>query len=217
MGGSSDIVCSRKQKLRLNSIVEIKIERVIMMDKNIVIIIGLLLIIFQHSNSQDTGSSHNLTGMPFPHMTVETLSGKTIHYPDSLNGTVSLILIAFERETQEKIDTWLLPFSEKFSGADDVSFYEIPMLKWRWKIISPIIDGGMRSGIPVERHGNVTTYYGNISKYRTPLHMSDTADAYIFLLDKNGIIQWHSNGYATIEKLKNLYEVTGIMRKVSVN
>ncbi|MFC1556918.1 hypothetical protein ACFL5L_02920 [candidate division KSB1 bacterium] len=180
-------------------------------------VLGILFFSVQHVNGQTSGDQKNLIGIPFPSMSVETLSGKTVHYPDSLQGSVTLILIAFERETQEKIDTWLLPFSEKYENVVDVLFYEIPMLKRRWRLISGIIDGGMRSGIPKNRHDFVSTYYGNIDKYRTPLYMDDTSDAFVFLLDKTGVIQWHSNGVATEEKLAVLYELTENLRKMSID
>lgn len=174
---------------------------------------GIQFLMVQNVKGEEMKGQKELIGMPFPEMTVETLSGKTVQYPDSLNGIVSLILLAFERKTQEKIDTWLLPFSEKYGKAEGVSFYEIPMLKRRWIFMSPIIDGGMRSGIQKEKHDHVTTYYGNIDKYATPLQISDTSDAYAFLLDKNGVIQWYDNGRATEEKLQVLYEKTEILRK----
>ena len=183
-----------------------------MKHETIYIFIGLLLLSGHYSYSQDVKEKKNLIGKRFPSMTVETLSEKTVQYPDSLMGTVTLILIAFERETQGKIDTWLLPFSEKYGKTEDVSFYEIPMIKRRWIFMAPIIDRGMRGGIDEAKHDHVTTYYGNIDRYTAPLQISDTSDAYAFLLDKNGVIQWHSSGRATQEKLTALYEKTEILR-----
>ncbi|MFC1563637.1 hypothetical protein ACFL6G_01815 [candidate division KSB1 bacterium] len=181
----------------------------------IYLVFGLVLLGIKDVQSQNIDEKKNLIGMPFPSMKVKALSGKTVQYPVSLKGKVTLILIAFERNTQEKIDTWMMPFIEKYDKADDVLFYEIPMLKRRWKLMSPVIDRGMRSGIPSERHGNVTTFYGNINKYRKLLNMDDTSDAYVFLLDKNGIIQWHISGSATEERLRLLYEKTESLRKTS--
>ncbi|MFC1553674.1 hypothetical protein ACFL7D_03470 [candidate division KSB1 bacterium] len=179
----------------------------------ILIAMGLLLLSVYNVTGQNKNNEKDLIGIPFPGMTVEALSGKIIHYPDSLKGEVALIMIAFERQTQEKIDTWLEPFSEKYGSIDDVSFYEIPMLKRRWKLMSGVIDGGMRGGIPQFRHDNVSTYYGNIDKYKKPLLMEDNSDAYVFLLDKNGVIQWYESGPATDERLALLYKKTEELRR----
>jgi len=43
----------------------------------------------------------------FPPVTSENLSGKTFHLPADLEGDRNLLLIAFQREQQKNIDTWL--------------------------------------------------------------------------------------------------------------
>jgi hypothetical protein len=145
-------------------------------------------------------------GMPFPELKAETLSGIDMKYPDDVKGKITLILMAFKRETQRKIDSWLEPFSKAFETDTSVQFFEIPMLAGAWKLMSPIIDGGMRSGIPKQKHGNVTTYYGNVNKYCELLGIEDKSDGYVFLLDRNGVIKWRSNGFATEEKLQELFD-----------
>ena len=157
------------------------------------------------SAQENTTMTDKTIGMEFPELKAETLSGIDMKYPDDVKGKITLILMAFKRETQQKIDSWLEPFSITFENDTTVDFFEIPMLAGAWKLMSPIIDGGMRSGIPKQKHGNVTTFYGNVNKYCELLGIEDKSDGYVFLLDKNGVIQWRSNGFATDEKLKELF------------
>lgn len=145
-------------------------------------------------------------GMPFPELKAETLSGIDMKYPDDVKGKVTLILMAFKRETQRKTDSWLEPFSKTFENDTTVQFFEIPMLAGAWKLMSPFIDGGMRSGIPKQKHGNVTTFYGDVNKYCKLLSIEDKSDGYVLLLDQNGVIQWRSSGFATEEKLQGLFD-----------
>lgn len=150
--------------------------------------------------------TQTLTDTLFPTLSAKTLAGTEITYPDDIKGKVSLILIAFERNTQRVLDSWINPFQKEFQTESGVQFFEIPMLKRRWIIMSPIIDGGMRSGIPEEKHGNVTTFYGDIDKYCEKLLIEDKSDGYVFLLDKTGRIQWYNRGLATPEKLTLLFQ-----------
>ena len=174
--------------------------------KNILIILFVLLNVNFVSTQENTNMKDKTIGMEFPELKAETLSGIDMKYPDDVKGKVTLILMAFKRETQRKIDSWLGPFSKTFENDTTVNFFEIPMLAGAWKLMSPIIDGGMRSGIPKQKHGNVTTYYGNVNKYCELLGIEDKSDGYVFLLDKNGVIQWISKGFATEEKLKELFD-----------
>ncbi|MCU0643986.1 MAG: mitochondrial ATPase complex subunit ATP10 [bacterium] len=174
--------------------------------KNILIILFVLIKLNFLSAQENTPMTDKPIGMPFPELKAETLSGIDMKYPDDVKGKITLILMAFKRETQRKIDSWLEPFSKTFENDTTVQFFEIPMLAGAWKLMSPIIDGGMRSGIPKQKHGNVTTFYGNVNKYCELLGIEDKSDGYVFLLDKNGVIQWRSNGFASEEKLKELFD-----------
>ena len=144
----------------------------------------------------------------FPKLRAETLSGVDMTFPDDLTGKATIILLAFKRETQKVIDSWLKPFIKEFEDNDEVQFFEIPMLSRYWIVMSPIIDGGMRSGILKQNHKNVATFYGDVDKYCKLLSIEDKSDGYVFLLDSEGVIQWRDNGFATEQKLNQLFEQT---------
>ena len=59
-----------------------------------------------------------------------------------------------------------------------------------------MIDGGMRSGIPVGRHEFVMTRYGNGAAYREALGMDDRSLADLFIPDRDGYIGWEGRGFA---------------------
>ncbi|MEE4311402.1 MAG: hypothetical protein V2J62_05985 [candidate division KSB1 bacterium] len=157
------------------------------------------------SGKDEARMKDNNIGEVFPTLKAETLSGIDILYPDDVKGKTTLILMAFKRETQLKIDSWLKPFLERFEKNTSIHFFEIPMLAKGWKLMSRFIDGGMRSGIPTEKHGNVSTFYGDVDKYCRLLSITDKSDGYVFLLDGDGIIRWRSSGFATEGKLESLY------------
>lgn len=175
--------------------------------KKIILLILITLNVTSIKSQENSTMTDKTIGMTFPELKAETLSGIDMKYPDDVKGKITLILIAFQRETQQKIDSWLRPFSKTFENDATINFFEIPMLAGAWKLMSPIIDGGMRSGIPKQKHGNVTTFYGNVNKYCELLGIEDKSDGYVFLLDQNGVIQWRSNGFATEKKVRELFDM----------
>ena len=146
-------------------------------------------------------------GTRFPEVTAESLARTEESIPDSAKGKVALITVAFLRESQPQLDSWLEPFTEQYGGKDGFTFYEIPMISSGYKFMRSVIDGGMRGGIPEEKHQNVVTMYGDVEKYMNALHL-DSRYAYAFLLDKEGIIRWQGQGFSTPETLKELLEMT---------
>jgi len=104
------------------------------------------------------------------------------------------------------IDSWAQPFELEFGEDSRFAIYEVPMIDAAWKVLSWMIDSGMRGGIPVEKHDKVITFYGDYSGYQKALGMEDTNFAYVFLLDLNGIVRWKGQGFASSENLKELIE-----------
>jgi hypothetical protein len=148
----------------------------------------------------------NIIGIRFPEITSKSLAGEVITLPDDANGKVVLIAVAFIRSAQSMLDSWIEPFENKFGKDDRFAVYEVPMINVAWKIFSWFIDSGMRGGIPAEKHNNVITFYGDYSDYQQALGMENPNIAYVFLLDRKGIIRWKGQKYAEPETEKELIE-----------
>ncbi len=183
------------------------------MIKLIILVTILISGMTKSSYSQQVEPGKKVTGEIFPELKTKNLSGDMVRLPDALNGKVTLILVAFERGAQEILDSWLVPFSEKFKSNEKIGFFEIPMLKGRWRLMAKFIDRGMRGGIPADKHKYIITYYGNINKYREKLSMEDTSTGYVFLTDKDGKIRWANNGPADKFKLDNLFYTVELLSK----
>jgi len=144
-------------------------------------------------------------GKKFPEVKDDSLEKTPVSLPDAAQGKVTLITVAFLRESQAQIDSWLDPFVGRFGNKEGFTFYEVPMLHWGYKFMRFMIDGGMRAGIPQEKHKNVVTMYGDVEKYIKALNL-DLRSGYAFLLDREGIIRWEGRGFSTPATLKELFE-----------
>ncbi len=140
----------------------------------------------------------------FPVIEAETLSQEKVVFPEVTQGKTALILIAFKRQTQGQVDSWLDPFIEEFGGNEQVTFYEIPMISNNWKWMSGWIDSGMRSGVPSYKHDHVATYYGPLSEYFEYFSIQDKRLCYVFLLDEEGNIIWKNQDAATPDSYNEL-------------
>lgn len=143
----------------------------------------------------------------FPRIEATTLMGKKVVFPDVASGKTALVVVAFRRQAQGVIDSWKEPFLKDFGGNSDYTFYEIPMISSGWKVMAPVIDNGMRSGVPRELHNQVATYYGPLDQYFEFWDIQDKRDAYVFLLDKEGYVLHTDHGTATPEKYHTLKSI----------
>ena len=146
-------------------------------------------------------------GKKFPAVNAKTLAGQETTIPDDAAGKVTLVAVAFARESQAQLDSWLNPFYEKFGSREDIMFYEVPMISGGYKFMKMIIDGGMRGGLPEFKHKHVVTMYGDVDTYLQGLSL-DKSNGYAFLLDREGIIRWQDQGFSNAETLGSLFAAT---------
>jgi hypothetical protein len=148
-------------------------------------------------------------GILFPPLSSAALDGSIVRLPHDALGSVVCIAIAFRRQAQAQVDSWLAPFTRVYGGDPAVRIYEIPMIGTIYgRLMAGRIDSGMRSGISRELHPFVITFYGHLAPYKKALDMPDSSLAYFFLLDREGRIRWRNRGRATEEGVKEMLELT---------
>ncbi len=164
------------------------------MIRSIITAVFLSIIIIQQAVAQHPDKLKS--GDLFPEIKGELLSSKAITLPDHCKGKVSVLIIAFKRGTQNQIDTWTQPLMKEFSICSDFRFIEVPMISNFYSWLSHYIDNGMRGGIAEPMHKNVMTYYGPLNSYYDYFDVQDKKLCYLFLLDKEGRIQFLTKGEA---------------------
>jgi len=169
----------------------------------------------QYNSEQHTDPvkiDKNIIGQFFPEVTSKSLAGRVVPLPEAVGVKVTLMCIVFVRSASSMIDSWVQPFEREFWKDSSFAFYEIPMINSAWKVIYWMIGSGMKRGIPIEKHDNLATFYGDYSSYKEALGMEDTNFAYVFLLDKKGIVQWKGRGYANPEIEREFIEVAKALK-----
>ncbi len=130
----------------------------------------------------------------FPRLRVRDLTGRVLTTPDSFEGRNNLVFVAFRRQQQEIIDSWI-PWLESNATLHDLLFYEIPVLARRWVLLRPMIDGGMAAAIrDLQARRRTLTVYGNVNEMTRSLGITDRSTVSIFLVDRGGEILGRAAG-----------------------
>jgi hypothetical protein len=153
-----------------------------------------------------------LVNTPFPLVEAKTLLNNKIVFPTVAKNKIIIVCVAFNDDGRPKSDTWVKDVATKYADTNIV-FYEIPMIKNAPKLFRGAIEKGMRKGTDVKLHNNVANYYGSIKEYKKTLMMDDEDSCYTFLLDKNGVIQFCTEGKTTSENLKLLDDAIKLLTK----
>lgn len=127
----------------------------------------------------------------FPSVSGENLHGETVTFPDDLKGHPALVLVAFKREQQAEVDTWLAQIEAFEAAIPGIRVVETPTISSaRWGWMAWFIDGGMRSGIPdPDARARTITLYTDVAKFREALGMETDGHIYAVLLDADARVR----------------------------
>lgn len=131
----------------------------------------------------------------FPRAVGSNLEGRTFALPFDLEGKRNVVLVAFKREQQADVDTWM-PFLKTTAAAHpELRVYEVPTLARGYRLMQSFIDGGMRRGIPDAAVRDATiTLYINKAPFKRALRIADEDRIHVLLIDRDGRVYWRAAG-----------------------
>ena len=146
------------------------------------------------AQAQPTTGGGDTLGL-FPQVTGENLAGRPFALPREFEGDINLVVVAFKRQQQQDVDTWM-PFLKTLARRRPaVRVYEIPTLGRGYRFMRGIIDGGMRSGIPdsATRAATITLYIDK-APFKRSLALNDEDHIYVLLVDRSGHVHARAAG-----------------------
>jgi hypothetical protein len=130
----------------------------------------------------------------FPVIAAETLRGRKVRLPSDLKGARNLLLVAYKREQQADVDTWLAVLDTLAPGPPAFAYYELPTITDGMRWMRAVIDGGMRQGIPDRaQRDRVITLYLDVGWFRAQIGTDGHDDIAALLVDREGNI--HARWY----------------------
>jgi len=134
----------------------------------------------------------------FPHLEARDLEGRARTLPGDFSGTPSLVVVAFRREQQAMVDTWVAWFDTIATDHPGLRCYEVPVIATRWSPARPVIDGGMAQAVREQAARRRTlTVYTDVRRVTDALAIDDTATVTVLLIDPDGRVRWRTTGPAT--------------------
>ncbi len=146
--------------------------------------------------------------MGFPMVRSENLEGRSFTLPYDLEGVYNVLFIAFQREHQLDVDTWIPFVTQQVKETPSLAYYELPTIYrgnpfFRWGL-----NAGMRMGIPDKKAREVTiTLYLNKPAFRRALNIPDEDSIHVLLVKRSGEVLWRVEGPFDEEKGNDLKRV----------
>jgi hypothetical protein len=140
-----------------------------------------------------------------PALDARALDGTEYRLPSDLGGERNLIAVAFQRNHQDAVDTWLGEFAALEDEHSDLMTYEMPTISRRWGPARGFIDGGMTAAIPDPKtRARTITAYTDVKRVRDSLGLADTNQIAVIVCDRDGVISWLALGERSDEAAADL-------------
>jgi len=147
-------------------------------------------------------------GITFPEVSGKNLKRNKFHFPQDFPAPLNIVLIAFQREQQLEINTWLPFVSQLDSEYADLTYLEFPVIYQMGPIGQFMLNEGMRAGIPDQKARESTiTLYVDKTQFMGQLQIKSEDSIQIFLVTDEGKILWHETGVFSDEKADALMQV----------
>ena len=147
--------------------------------------------------ADDSGKMNTREVRPavFPKLKASNLENRDFQLPEDFAGERNLVLIAFQREQQKLLDTWLREMP-RFQQADPgFQYYELPTIERLNALARWFIDSGMRRGIPDKNaRARTITLYIDKKPFEESLQLPTEETVYALLVDRSGKVLWRAEG-----------------------
>jgi len=152
----------------------------------------------QMPQSALTGISVSDTTIRFPRVEGRNLEGRRFALPMDFEGERNVVLVAFRREQQADVDTWLPLLRDVSADHADLRVYELPTMSRGFTFMRGFIDGGMKRGIPelATREATITLYIDK-DPFQQALAISNDRQITAFVVTRDGRVLWRADGPMT--------------------
>ena len=149
----------------------------------------------------------------FPKIRARDLEGLDVDLPDAFAGERNIVAVAFLRDHQTQVDSWVPWFEQRAQSDPGLRFYELPTIGRIWAPVRRFIDGGMAAAIrnPVILRRTFTVY-GDVNLITRPLGIEDRSTIAVFCVDRSGDVLWHGTGGFTESLAHELEKVLAEVR-----
>jgi hypothetical protein len=131
----------------------------------------------------------------FPRVEGTNLEGRRFSLPADFAGALNVVIVAFRREQQDDVNTWMPFLRDATASRQDVRVYELPTLNSSYRLVRSFIDGGMARGIPsrTTREATITLYIDK-TPFKAALAIGGEDHITTLLVARDGRVLWRADG-----------------------
>lgn len=152
------------------------------------------------------------TGKLFPSISGETMTNKIIKIPVDTKGKYTVIGLAYSKEAEGALKSWLSPAYNTFINSTrafdyDINLFFLPFFTGANQALTNTAKKKVKTETDKELHPYILFIEDNIKTYKEELSLEEKDIPYFFVLDKNGLIVYATSGSYSEKKMEEIEDI----------
>lgn len=139
-----------------------------------------------------------------PDVHVLSFSGDRVDLPAMIQGKVAILVLGFNKEARTQATHWGRRLPTDYLYTPDVLYFEMPMLEGVPRIFRGAVLHSIKSEVSPISQPHFAPLTTDEQRWRTLVHYTSPADAYVLLVDSNGLVQGRFQGEPTDASYQDL-------------
>jgi ATP synthase subunit 10 len=135
---------------------------------------------------------------PFPLVEGDNLLGQKVAIPESTKGHPTVVVVGFTHASQAQTKVWSAQLDPEFRTYSLAVLQDVP------RLVRGMAIHGIKSSVPEKQHDRFLLVLRGEKELKQAVGFDAPNDAYLALLDRDGLIQWQFHGPFTESVLAEL-------------
>lgn len=133
-----------------------------------------------------------------PRIEGESFAGQHVVLPGAASGKIALLIFGFSKGSKIQTGDWAKKISADFGTSPGFALYQLPVLEDVPRLFRGMVISGIKKGVPENQRDRFIPILQGEADLKRELHFSESQsdDAYVVLLDRNGMVLSEFHGPA---------------------
>jgi ATP10 protein len=128
-----------------------------------------------------------------PALQATSFAEQTVKLPEVLQGKVGVLVLGFTHASQDAVTGWGKRLGVDYHDSPDVQYFEMPVLAAVPKMVRGMVIGKIKGSVPEPAKAHFVPILENEAGWRAVASYKSGDDAYVLLVDGQGVVQWQTH------------------------
>ncbi len=144
-----------------------------------------------------TPSAASRTSQRIPDIHTTSFSGELVDLPAMLQGKIAILILGFSKGSRTQATLWGRRLPTDYFYSPDVLYFEMPVLEAVPRLLRGAVLRSIKSEVSARSQPHFAPLTTDEGRWRTVVHYNQPKDAYVLVVDSNGLVQAQFQGEPT--------------------